>query len=159
MIEQGYKACGVRYNPELRRAEHFIAETLEEFQPSVGSKYIPSFSAEAFSRINKKEKNFVTGTPCQIDSFRRMIRHFKVEDNFVLMDFFCHGVPSLLLWNKYLSEVESRIGQSTFISWRNKTTGWHDSWAMCADADADSLDWHNSYNLNIREKKAFISQG
>jgi coenzyme F420-reducing hydrogenase beta subunit len=154
MIEQGYKACGVRYNPELRRAEHFIAETLEEFQPSVGSKYIPSFSAEAFSRINKKEKNFVTGTPCQIDSFRRMIRHFKVEDNFVLMDFFCHGVPSLLLWNKYLSEVESRIGQSTFISWRNKTTGWHDSWAMCADADADSLDWHNSYNLNIRGKKS-----
>ena len=129
-IAPRYKACGVRYNPELRRAEHFIAETLEEFQPSVGSKYIPSFSAEAFSRINKKEKNFVTGTPCQIDSFRRMIRHFKVEDNFVLMDFFCHGVPSLLLWNKYLSEVESRIGQSTFISWRNKTTGWHDSWAM-----------------------------
>ncbi len=153
LIERGYKACGVRYNPELHRAEHYIAKTTEEFQPSVGSKYIPSFSSDAFSEIDKKEKNFVTGTPCQIDSFRRLIRHYNVEDKFVLLDFFCHGVPSLLLWNKYLSEVESRIGQSTFVSWRNKTTGWQDSWAICADVDDDSFDWHNSYNLNIREKK------
>ncbi|MDE6268444.1 MAG: Coenzyme F420 hydrogenase/dehydrogenase, beta subunit C-terminal domain [Muribaculaceae bacterium] len=153
MIERGYKACGVRYNPTLRRAEHFIAETTDEFRPSVGSKYIPSFSSEAFSEINRKEKNLVTGTPCQIDSFRRMIQHFKVEDKFVLMDFFCHGVPSLLLWNKYLSEIESKIGEATFVSWRNKTTGWQDSWSMCADIDAESLDWHNSYNLKIRGKK------
>lgn len=155
LIQRGYNACGVRYNPELRRAEHFIAKTSEEFQPSVGSKYIPSFSSDTFASINKKEKNFVTGTPCQIDSFRRMIQHFKVEDKFVLMDFFCHGVPSLLLWDKYLSEVESEIGETTFVSWRNKTTGWQDSWAMCADIDAESSDWHNSYNLMIREKKHF----
>lgn len=153
MIERGHRACGVRYNPERRRAEHYIADTPEGFQPSVGSKYIPSFSSDAFSAINRKGKNFVTGTPCQIDSFRRMIKHFKVEDNFVLLDFFCHGVPSLLLWDKYLSEVESKIGQSTFVSWRNKTTGWQDSWAMCADVDTGSLDWHNSYNLSIKEKK------
>lgn len=81
-----------------------------------------------------------------------MIRHFGVEDNFVLMDFFCHGVPTLLLWNKYLSEVEAKIGDATFVSWRNKTTGWQDSWAMCADTDPESLDWHNSYNLSNTEK-------
>lgn len=155
MIERGFKACGVRYNPNQRRAEHFLAETTEEFRPSVGSKYIPSFSSQAFSEISRKDNNFITGTPCQIDSFRRMIKHFRVEDKFVLLDFFCHGVPSLLLWHKYLSEVESKIGESTFVSWRNKTTGWQDSWAMCVDNDQDAFDWHNSYNLNIREKKHF----
>lgn len=153
LIELGYKACGVKYNPSKRRAEHFIAETPEEFQPSVGSKYIPSYSSKAFAKINRKEKNFVTGTPCQIDSFRRLIKHFKAEDNFILMDFFCHGVPSLLLWDKYLSDVESKIGESTFVSWRNKTTGWQDSWSMCADIDVESLDWHNSYNMKIKGKK------
>ena len=153
LLDKGYKACGVRYTPDARRAEHFIVATPEEFRPSVGSKYIPSFSSDAFSEINRKEKNFVTGTPCQIDSFRRLIRHFRVEDNFVLMDFFCHGVPSLLMWNKYLSEVESQIGEATFVSWRNKTTGWQDSWAMCVDVDPESSDWHNSYNLAIRAKK------
>ncbi|MDE6649567.1 MAG: Coenzyme F420 hydrogenase/dehydrogenase, beta subunit C-terminal domain [Muribaculaceae bacterium] len=155
MIEHGYKACGVKYNPELRRAEHFVAEKTEKFQPSIGSKYIPSYSSDAFSIINCKEKNFVTGTPCQIDSFRRMIQYFKVEDKFVLLDFFCHGVPSLLLWNKYLSEVESKIGESSFVSWRNKTMGWQDSWAICADFDEESLDWHDSYNLSIKGKKHF----
>lgn len=155
MIERGYKACGVRYNLEKRRAEHFIAETSEGFQPSVGSKYIPSYSSDAFSNIDRKERNFVVGTPCQIDSFRRMIQQYKVEDKFLLLDFFCHGVPSLLLWDKYLSEVEAKIGKATFVSWRNKTTGWQDSWAMCADIDSDSLNWHNSYNLMIRGKKHF----
>lgn len=155
MIERGYQACGVRYNPSLRRAEHFIAKSVDDFQPSIGSKYIPSYSSEAFLLINRKEKNFVTGTPCQIDSFRRLIKHFKVEDNFILMDFFCHGVPSLLLWNKYLNEVESKVGKATFVSWRNKTTSWHDSWLTCIDIDAESLEWHNSYNLKIRGKKHF----
>lgn len=155
LLNSGYKACGVRYNPNLKRAEHFIADNEVDFRPSVGSKYIPSFTTDAFSQLNRKEKYLVTGTPCQIDSFRRYIRHFKVEDNFVLLDFFCHGVPSLLLWDKYLGEVEEKIGESTFVSWRNKTTGWQDSWAVCADTDSDSLDWHNSYNLEIREKKHF----
>ena len=155
MIERGYKACGVRYNWGKRRAEHFIAETTEEFQPSIGSKYIPSYSSEAFSEIDRKERNFVVGTPCQIDSFRRMIQHYKVEDKFVLLDFFCHGVPSLLLWDKYLSEVEAKIGKATFVSWRNKTAGRQDSCAMYADVDSDSLDWHNSYNLMIRGEKKY----
>lgn len=155
LLESGYKACGVRYSINKRRAEHFIASTPEEFQSSVGSKYIPSFSSEGLSLINRKEKNFVTGTPCQIDSFRRLIQHYKVEENFVLMDFFCHGVPSLLLWDKYLSEVESKIGDATFVSWRNKTTGWQDSWAICADIMPEDIDWHNSYNLSVKEKKHF----
>lgn len=153
LLNVGYYACGVRYNPTVRRAEHFIAEKIREFAPSIGSKYIPSYSSDAFTLINIKEKNLITGTPCQIDSFRRMIQHFKVEDNFILMDFFCHGVPSLLLWDKYLSEVEAQVGKATFASWRNKTTGWQDSWAMCMDTSPESLDWHNSYNLTTLEKR------
>lgn len=153
LIEDGYNACGVRYNPELKRAEHFIAKTTDEFQPSIGSKYIQSYSSEAFSLINRQEKYLVTGTPCQIDSIRRMIRLLKIENNFVLMDFFCHGVPSLLLWDKYLNEVEQKVGKSSFVSWRNKTTGWQDSWTICTDTEPEALDWHNSYNLQVREKK------
>lgn len=150
----GFKACGVRYNVKETRAEHYVAETLEEFAQSAGSKYIPSFSADAFSQIDRRQKYFVTGTPCQIDSFRRYIRRFNAEDNFVLLDFFCHGVPSLLLWKKYLKEVEASIGPASFVSWRNKTTGWHDSWSINIDvvSDCQSVDCHNMYNLGTAEK-------
>lgn len=83
LIEKGYKACGVRYDISNERAEHFIASSVEEYTPSIGSKYIQSFSQTAFSEISRKEKYFVSGTPCQIDSFRRYIRHLKIEDNFI----------------------------------------------------------------------------
>ncbi len=164
LIEDGYEAVGVRYNPKKNRAEHFIAATVDDFMPSIGSKYIPSYTADAFQAINRKKKYFVTGAPCQIDSFRRYIRYFKIEDNFVLLDFFCHGVPSLFLWDKYILEIKKHIGEITFASWRNKTTGWHDSWSMNIDSEydsvgMDSIDWLESYNLHIRRKKhSFVSR-
>ena len=165
LIDKGYKVCGVRYNPDTNRAEHYIAATVEELIPSIGSKYIQSYTVDGFKAINRKEKYLVTGTPCQIDSFRRYIRKFRCEDNFVLMDFFCHGVPSMWLWRKYVAEVEKKIGKITYASWRNKFTGWHDSWAMSMDGEktGEKVDWHDSYNMLIRGKKGFynsrLSQG
>lgn len=58
------------------------------------------------------------------------------------MDFFCHGVPSMHLWQKYLQEVEKLTGNVTYVSWRNKLTAWHDS-----------------YDLLIRGEKVSIIQG
>lgn len=159
-IAQGYKVCGVRYNAEAARAEHYIATTVEELVPGIGSKYIQSYAVDGFRSINRREKYLVTGTPCQIDSFRRYIRKFRVEDNFVLMDFFCHGVPSMLAWQKYLAMAEKQVGPVTYASWRNKQTGWHDSWAMAIDGRekcGEKVDWHESYNMLIREKKTFLN--
>lgn len=159
LIEQGYKVCGVRYNIETNRAEHYIATTIEELIPSIGSKYIQSYTVDGFKAINRNEKYLVTGTPCQIDSFRRYIRKFKKEDNFILMDFFCHGVPSMLVWDKYLKWAESKVGKITYVSWRNKFTGWHDSWAMSIDGEntAEPVNWHDSYNMLIKERKGYLN--
>lgn len=159
LIGQGYKVCGVRYNIETNRAEHYIANTIEELIPSIGSKYIQSYTVDGFKAINRKEKYLVTGTPCQIDSFRRYIRKFKKEDNFILMDFFCHGVPSMLVWNKYVKWAEAKVGKLTYVSWRNKFTGWHDSWAMSIDGvkTAEPVNWHDSYNMLIKEKKGYLN--
>lgn len=158
LLEQGYKVCGVRYNADKNRAEHYIATALEELVPSAGSKYIQSYTVDGFKAINRKEKYLVTGTPCQIDSFRRYIRKFRCEDNFVLLDFFCHGVPSMLVWKKYTEWAEKQVGKITYASWRNKWTGWHDSWAMGIDGEkqGEKINWHDSYDMLIREKKNYI---
>lgn len=159
LISQGYKVCGVRYDVEKNRAEHYIAATVEELIPSIGSKYIQSYTVDGFKAVNRNEKYLITGTPCQIDSFRRYIRKFNKEYNFVLMDFFCHGVPSMLVWNKYVEWAESKVGSLTYVSWRNKFTGWHDSWAMSIDGvhTADPVSWHDSYNSLIKEKQGFLN--
>lgn len=159
LIEHGYKVCGVRYNVETNRAEHYIANTVEELIPSIGSKYIQSYTVDGFKAINKKEKYLVTGTPCQIDSFRRYIKKIKKENNFVLMDFFCHGVPSMLVWDKYVKWAETKVGKLTYVSWRNKFTGWHDSWAMSIDGiNTEKLEnRNNSYDKLIKERKGFLN--
>lgn len=159
LIEEGYDIVGVRYDVQNNIAEHYIAHTQEELIQSMGSKYIPSYTLDAFKQIDRKKKYLVTGTPCQIDSFRRYIKKFRCEDNFVLLDFFCHGVPSMLMWNKYSEWAEKQVGKLTYVSWRNKFTGWHDSWAMSIDGEkhGEPVNWHESYNLLIREKKGFLN--
>ena len=158
LLGQGYKVCGVRYNADKNRAEHYIATTAEELIQSAGSKYIQSYTVDAFKAINRKEKYLVTGTPCQIDSFRRYIQRFRCEDNFVLLDFFCHGVPSMFLWKKYAEWAEKQVGKITYASWRNKWAGWHDSWAMGIDGEehGEKINWDDSYNMLIAEKKNYI---
>lgn len=157
--KQKYKACVVRYNSESNRAEHYIATTLDELIPSMGSKYIQSYTLNGFKEINLQDKYLVVGTPCQVDSFRRYIKLKKIENNFILMDFFCHGVPSKWVWDKYLAEVENQTGKVVYASWRNKSNGWHDSWAvgMVGAEKCEKIDWHDSYNLLIRGKKNFYT--
>ena len=167
LIEQGYHAVGCRYDIKKQRAEHFIATTVEEFVQSIGSKYIQSYTKTAFTQIKfKGQKYLITGTPCKIDSFRRMIRKFRCENNFVLMDFFCHCVPSMYVWKSYIKMLEPKIGKVTYASWRNKFHfGWHDSWIMGIDGASTSqpVDWHDSYNCIIKGKNTFwqsrMSQG
>ena len=166
LIEKDYKLCGCRYNAEASRAEHYIATTPEEAIASIGSKYIQSYTVDGFKSINRKEKYLVTGTPCQIDSFRRYIKKFRAEENFVLLDFFCHCVPSMWAWNKYTKMVEKQTGKIIYASWRNKFTGWHDSWAMALDGVktvTEKVDKNDGYNMLIKERKTSynsrLSQG
>lgn len=160
LIEKGYHAVGCRYDVDEQRAEHYIATSVNEFVQSIGSKYIQSFTETAFRNVKRKgQKYLITGTPCQIDSFRRMIRRFHCEDNFILMDFYCHCVPSMWAWKAYLKTLEPKLGKITYASWRNKFDfGWHDSWLMGMDGEkvSEPINWHASYNLLIRERKTFL---
>ena len=155
--KQGYKIVGVRYNAEKCRAEHFIASTPEDLTQITGSKYIQSYPVEGWTGISRKEKYLITGSPCQIDSFRNYIKRMRLpEENFILLDFFCHGVPSMFVWQKYTKDIEKVTGNA---SWRNKWNyGWHDSWIMGIDGEknGEKINWHDSYNMLIKGKKTFI---
>ena len=127
LIEKGYKACSVRYNYIEHRAEHYIADTLEGFEVSKGSKYLQSYTVDAFLQLSPGDKFVVFGTPCQIDSLYRWIRKFGCEDNYVLVDFFCHGTPSYHVWNSYLNYQSRKKGLEGIqrVSFRDKKYGWH----------------------------------
>lgn len=152
LLEQGYKVCAVRYNSDANIAEHYIANTIEELLPSIGSKYIQSYTLKAFREIKRNEKYLIVGTPCQIDSLRRYIKRLRIEQNVVLIDFFCHGVPTYLIWDKYINDVQSRIGKASNVVWRHKKYGWHDSWAMSVDSlQSSQSEYSTVYGIRIKE--------
>lgn len=64
------------------------------------------------------------------------------------------------MWQKYLKSVEKVTGQVDYVSWRNKFTGWHDSWSIAvngAKTQLNEVPWHDSYDLLIREKKSLYN--
>ena len=139
-IQNGYSFCGVQYNVENGRAEHYVTDTLEGLSQGVGSKYIQSYTLSGFSQFEKGKKYLVVGTPCQIASLYNFVRKKKIEEDFILVDFFCHGVPSMLMWQKYMKERKQQVGEPIrYVSWRSKKNGWHDSWAMDVQGEKRSF--------------------
>lgn len=154
LIAEGYEVVGCQYNIEKKRAEHYVAKSTTDLIGTMGSKYIQSFTQEAFDAIDKKgTKYLITGTPCQIASIRKLIKRYKCENNFILMDFFCHCVPSMLAWKGYCNYIESRIGNINYVTWRNKfDNGWHDSWIMGIDSTPNKCEPYEERRTEIQSR-------
>lgn len=127
LLNQGYKACSVRYNIIEQRAEHYVSESIEQLSASYGSKYIQSYTVDGILGLDFTKKNVVVGTPCMIDSLKRLAIKKRAEDNFIFLDFFCHGVPSYFLWSKYIKYNNIYCGEIYDVAFRFKNNGWHDS--------------------------------
>ena len=92
-----------------------------------GSKYVQSSIGDIYKQVkNDLESNrqvLFTGTPCQVEGLRSYLR--KEYVNLITMDFICHGVPSPLVWKKYLEEIKkSKQENIKNIYFRNKDIGW-----------------------------------
>lgn len=128
-IHSGYKCVGVVYDYDKDIACHRIATTENETIAFRGSKYIQSFTFDAFKEVvrnTRKEKYAVFGLPCQVYALDRYLRRIKVRDNFVLIDMYCHGCPSMNIWTKYQKELKAKTEASTFdnVNFRSKVRGW-----------------------------------
>ena len=129
LIAEGYKVVGVIYDDEKVRAEHAIATTAEETIPFRGSKYIQSYTLDAMREVVKNcrnEKYAVFGTPCQVYALSKLASMKKVRDNFVFVDLYCHGCPSLHVWTKYQDYIKQKLNISKFdkVEFRSKVKGW-----------------------------------
>lgn len=108
IIEQGGVVFGARFNQKWE-VEHCYAETIEELEPLMRSKYVQSDIGNTYKEVERflKEGRQVmfVGTSCQIAGLKRFLR--KEYENLLAVDFICHGVPSPGIWRKYLEEIKS----------------------------------------------------
>lgn len=129
VIDEGGVVFGARFN-EKWEVIHDYTETKEGLAPFRGSKYVQSYIGNSYkiaeSFLKNGRKVMFTGTPCQIAGLKKFLR--KEYDNLLTVDFVCHGVPSPMIWQKYLEEeIADQDGAVlTGVNFRDKSIGWKD---------------------------------
>lgn len=104
------------------------AETEDEVECLMGSKYVQAKANQVYSSVKKHlvegHKVLFCGTPCQCNALKAFLNK-KEYQNLFTVDFICHGVPSEGVWEKYLEWIAQGRKVST-ISFRDKTISWGD---------------------------------
>lgn len=97
-----------------------------------GSKYVQSDLKKTFQKVlvdlQSNRLVLFSGTPCQISGLNNFLKlkQISVEKLFTC-DFICHGVPSPLIWKRYLEFLENKYRDNIqSVYFRNKREqGWH----------------------------------
>ena len=125
VIREGGVVFGAKFGEEWN-VVHASTETLDGLAAFRGSKYVQSAIGntykEARNLLRQGRKVLFSGTPCQIAGLRRYLR--KDYDNLLAVDVICHGVPSPMVWQRYLDEMRMK-GDITDISFRDKSNSWN----------------------------------
>ena len=143
VIREGGVVFGAKFDKDWN-VVHAWTDTIEGIADFRGSKYVQSTIGDAYREarefLKQGRKVLFSGTPCQIAGLRKFLR--KEYDNLLTLDVVCHGVPSPLVWRKYLEETREKLrakhdaGKNTVssslmdlpvitgISFRDKTHGW-----------------------------------
>ncbi len=129
-LEQGRKAVGAVYDCKSDQVAHKVISQACELDQLSGSKYLQSNTEDAFRQVlatAAAEKYIVFGTPCQVNGLAAALEQKKLRQNVLLVEIFCHGVPSYRLWQAQLSQVRKKLGKDPFTSvrFRDKRYGWH----------------------------------
>lgn len=114
IIKRSGVVFGAKFNKNWE-VIHGYAETLEELEPLMRSKYVQSSIGDSYKKaehfLKQGREVLFVGTPCQITGLKKFLR--KEYDNLLAIDFICHGVPSPIIWKKYLEEISSKQYNNT----------------------------------------------
>ena len=115
-------------------------DDISKFQ---GSKYIQSIFIDTLKQIDTIEHGIITGLPCQISAAHNYLTLKKRRKDFLLVDLICHGVPSQLLWDKYINEKKELYGfkDNPHVIWRNKPLGWAQRFIFLSNLDKNINLW------------------
>lgn len=128
LLDRG-KVYGAAFDEEYS-VHHIFVDNLQDLFRLRGSKYVQSKVGDCYIQVRSdllegKEVLF-SGTPCQIDGLKSFLG--KDYPNLYCIDIICHGVPSPMVWRRYLEMLERKLGaerrRESFPSFRAKPEGW-----------------------------------
>lgn len=124
ILKQGGLVVGVAMGNNCFFSHHIAITNESELYKLLGSKYVQSYKGNIFSSVRDylKQGKYVlfSGLPCEISGLINFIP-IDLQDKLYTIDLICHGVPSPLVWQKYLSE---KVSNAKSVEFRNKSSGW-----------------------------------
>ena len=148
IIAHGGVVFGAAFDEELM-VRHVAVDSMDQVYRLQGSKYVQSIIGRTYIEAKKllDEGRYVlfTGTPCQIDG----LLHYLCHDYELLytQDIICHGVPSPIVWKRYLNYQEQQykkpLVREPLPSFRRKEEGWKRySISLSFDKDIEYRKYH-----------------
>ena len=122
IIKHGGVVFGCAYGKKDNNiiVHHIMAQSESELYQLQGSKYVQSDTEGIFSQVRSIAKSnrpiLFSGTPCQIAACKLLLD--KEYQNIYYADIICHGVPSLKMFQSYITFLEKnqqKIKKKIFI--------------------------------------------
>ena len=126
VIDNGGVVFGASFNDDFAVVHKYV-EDKSALTDLFGSKYVQSKIGDSY----RKAQDFLdagrwvlfTGTPCQIGGLLSFLK--KSYNNLLTQDIICHGVPSPVVWEKYLTfKMQQKQSKIEKITFRSKRNGW-----------------------------------
>lgn len=126
VMRQGGVVVGAALSGDLR-VRHCLVTDRGDLRCLRGSKYVqseipPELLHMVCHRLQAGQKVLFSGTPCEVAGLRQYLR--IPYPQLVTCDLVCHGVPSPLVFVKYLAHCEESGGRIVAVEFRDKTKGW-----------------------------------
>lgn len=126
VINNGGSVFGAAFDENLS-VRHIAINSVDDIEQLRGSKYIQSSIGNTYKEAKKLLESgapvLFTGTPCQISGL--LLYLGKEYNNLFTQDLICHGVPSPVVWQRYVKYREAKSGSKTRRTFfRNKKYGW-----------------------------------
>ena len=128
VLSQGGVVFGAAFDEKFD-VHHICVDASDDLYKLRGSKYVQSRIGSTYKLakefLNAGRLVLFTGTACQTSGLIGYLG--RDYDNLITQDLICHGVPSPMVWRKYI-EFRERLERSrvNHIFFRDKTHGWHD---------------------------------
>ena len=146
VLSSGGLVAGAAWTKGCRSVNHILIEDDSELDDIMRSKYVQSSVSRGVyegirDSLRSGRRVLFAGTACQVAGLRAYLGHLADSGCFLAIDVICHGVPSPLLWKKWV-EYKERVAHSELraVNMRSKTTGWLSfsaSYAYAYDAEKD----------------------
>lgn len=157
VINNGGVVFGAAFDRDFMTVEHIAVTKVEDIYRLQGSKYLQSSINDAYRDVRRYLENgiwvYFSGTPCQVAGLYAFLR--KKYDNLVTQDCICHGVPSSIVWQKYLKLREIGANAKTrSVIFRYKKNGWRNYSILLEFENGKKYETYHSDDLYMR---GFIS--